>query len=364
LKIAFWHFYTFRLRRGIENLTISLANALTDKGEDVSIIAANPTLEPLTKPNTKVKIHTFPTGPYLSHSVIVPFYVNHFLKYKYDAVVVFFADFGEAAAWKILKNFQELPLNLYLCYPYSSTKHRYDSFMRLDWHRKAKHVLADAKWIADEAQIVFNRPVATVPFGVDVSRFKPDESLRRAMREKHRYTDKDIVLLNVSSLEPRKGTERTISAISRLKPDYPKLRFFILGKGSEEPLLKKKVQDLGLNDNVVFGGETSELEAYYNMADIFVMLSEDEGNSMACHEAMSCGLPVCVSKTPGFTDYVPSDAGVFADINNQGSIDAVLKKLLNDAPLRKQMGEKGAAYSRLNLSWSKAAERFLDEIKK
>ena len=42
MKICFWHFYTFRIRRGIETLVVSLSNALAKKGEDVSIARVNP----------------------------------------------------------------------------------------------------------------------------------------------------------------------------------------------------------------------------------------------------------------------------------------------------------------------------------
>src|SRR5438876_78704 len=118
MKIAFWHFYTFRMLRGIETLVVSLANALVRQKAEVSLITARPTVRPLVTPHPSVKVYAYPTGPYFEHRAIVPFYVYHFLRHRYDHVVVFFADFGEAAAWRIFKRVVDLPLTLYLCYPY------------------------------------------------------------------------------------------------------------------------------------------------------------------------------------------------------------------------------------------------------
>src|SRR5678815_5341639 len=97
--------------------------------------------------------------------------------------------------------------------------------------------------------------------------------------------------------------------MSRLRSRFPQLRYFILGQGEEKCELEKLVKELGLNDVVLFAGTTSELENAYNMADILVMLTDDEGNSIACHEAMSSGLPVLVSDTGGFIESVPPNAG-------------------------------------------------------
>lgn len=359
MKIALWHFHTFRLRRGIETLIISLANTLAGKGHDVSIIAANPTLEPLVKPSAAVKVYTYPTLKYYEHLTIVPFYAAHFLKHTYDHVFTFFADFGEAATWKILQRLKPMPLSLYLCYPYSNVPHRYQSFLKLGWHQKAKHIIADAQWIADEAKETFKRPVSVVPVGVDTSRFIPDSNLRQAFRKKYGYKDQDVVLLNVAALERRKGAWRVLEAMGRLKTSYPFLKYFILGRGEDEAYLKQMVTKLKLEDRVIFGGTTTGLEAYYNMADIFVMLPDAEGNSIAYHEAMSCGLPFVVSDTEGFRETAPQDAGIFVNPNRIQTLDQAIEKFSRDKNARVQAGQKGRFHIENQATWSYCANQLL-----
>jgi glycosyltransferase involved in cell wall biosynthesis len=363
MKIALWHFYTFRMLRGIETLVVSLANALVRQKAEVSLITARPTVDPLVSPDPLVNIYAYPTGRYFEHRTIVPFYAYHFLRHKYDHIVAFFADFGEGPAWRIVSQFADLPLSLYLCYPYSSVPHRYRSFLRWGWDQKAKHVLADAGWIAREADELFHRPVPVVPVGTYPERFRPDAALRGALRKRLGFADSDVVLLNVSSLERRKGTWRVLQAMGRLRHAFPNLRYFILGQGEHEPELRKTVNALGLNGTVTFGGVTRELEAYYNMADIFVMLPDAEGNSVACHEAMSCALPVVASNNGGFVESVPHEAGFLVDPNQPERIDEALARLVRDASLRAAMGHAGRNHILANYTWDHIAERFLAILK-
>jgi glycosyltransferase involved in cell wall biosynthesis len=362
VRIAFWHFHTFRLLRGIETLIVGLSNALVERGVDVSIVTAKATTLSLTAPDSRVKIYAYPTPRYYSHQFIVPFYVNHFLLHGYDHVIAFFADFGEGSSLRILNTLRRIPLTLYLCYPYSAAPHRYLSFRKQNWQSKARNIFADAVWIAEEAEQFFGRSVPVVPVGTDPARFVPNSDTRRRWREQWGFTDSDVVLLNVSSLERRKGIHRVIQTMSRLRGRFPQLRYVVLGEGEEKPELVKLAGELGLNEVVMFAGTTSELQAAYNMADVFVMLTDDEGNSVACHEAMSSGLPVVVSDTGGFIESVPSTAGFRVNPDDPNEIDDALSRLITDPLLRQRLGQAGRTHILRDYSWDKTAEKFLKEL--
>jgi glycosyltransferase involved in cell wall biosynthesis len=362
VKIAFWHFHTFRLLRGIESLIVGLSNALVNRGVDVSIVTAGATTPSLTAPDSRVKIYAYPTPRYYSHQFIVPFYVNHFLLHGYDHVVAFFADFGEGSALRIINTFRHLPLTLYLCYPYSAAPHRYYSFRNQNWELKARNIFADAVWIAEEAERFFGRSVAVVPVGTDPDRFVPNSDMRRQSRKHWGFSDSEVVLLNVSSLERRKGIHRVVQTMSRLRRRFPQLRYFVLGEGEEKPELVKLVDELSLNEVVMFAGTTSELEAAYNMADVLLMLPNDEGNSVACHEAMSTGLPVVVSDTGGFIESVPAMAGFRVNPDDPSEIDDALSRLITDPLLRQTMGQAGRSHIQHDYSWDRTAEKFLKEL--
>lgn len=359
MRVAFWHFYTFRLLRGIETLVLSLSNALVRKGVDVSIVTAAQTVEPLVRPDPAVKVFAYPTFRYYEHLSIALPYVVHFLRHRYDHVIVFFADFGEGTAWRLLRHLKQIPLTLYLCYTYSGAAHRYRSFLKLGWNRTAEFILADAEWIAREAEPLLGRRVEPLPVGTDPERFRPDSDLRAEARRRWGLNERDVVMLNVSALERGKGTWRGVEAMARLQHRFPELRFFICGQGEEEAPLRSRVRELGLDKRVTFCGTTKRLEVFYNLADLFLMLADQEANSLACLEAMSSGLPVVVSRRGGFTESVPFGAGRLIDPDQREEIDAALGELISDSSLRRRSGEIGRSHVERHHSWDRIAERLV-----
>ena len=62
---------------------------------DVTILTARQSQEPLVKPDVQVTVRELPASRYFGSLVIAPFYTFELLRGRYDAVVTFFADFGE-----------------------------------------------------------------------------------------------------------------------------------------------------------------------------------------------------------------------------------------------------------------------------
>jgi len=229
MKIAFLHFWTFRMRRGVETMVVSLANELAAFGNDVSIVTASPTLEPLVPPSERVHVKAYPTYRYFESLTIVPLYAFDLLRSKYDVVVVFFADFGEGLAWKLASPFFSSRLVLYLTFPVESAAHRYSAYKRWGVDRKAVQILADAEYTAEEGRKFLERLVNVLPSGTDPQRFKQDENKRACLRKGLGFQEDDVVLLNVAALEERKGIWRVIEALTELSTHCSKIRYLILG---------------------------------------------------------------------------------------------------------------------------------------
>ena len=359
MRIAFVHFYTFRLLRGIETLVLSLANELVVKGVDVAVLAACPRLRPLIPPDPRVRVYAFPTLRYYEAATIVPFYVVNLLSRNYDIVNIFFADFGEGPAIRATRRFKDYKLNLYLCYPYDSVPHRYLGFAHYGLGELADRLIADSEFVAEGARHFFGRPVDVVPVGTDPTRFRPDPTLRAEMRARLGIAEDEVVLLNVSALEERKGTWRVIQALPEIRKHCPRMRYVILGEGSHKSVLERMVRELGLMDCVLFAGTTPDLVPWYNLADIFVMLPEAEANSIACHEAMACGLPVVVANTGGFGEVVTEEAGRLVDIHNREIIASIIVELAAVPEQRHRMGLEGRHIVQERLSWERIAERLI-----
>lgn len=357
MRIAFVHFYTLRLRRGIETLVLSLANALVTKGHDVSILTASRTVSPLVIPLPSVHVHEFPTFKYKEELTIVPFYIQHLLQYDYDAIVIFFADFGEAVALNFVRRWKKLNLNLYLCYPYSAAPHRYDSFNRSGLAEHAHRICADSSFVAAEAQSFFGRDVPVIPAGTDPVRFCPDPAKRSAFRKELGIGEDQVVLLNVSSLEERKGVHRVLRVLTRLQSVISGLRYLILGEGPMRGQLEEMAAKADGRAGVIFGGVTSDLVPFYNAADIFVMWSEHEANSVACLEAMACGLPVIATAGGGFLEVVDAESGILVTRGDEAAFEQAVLCLARDAERRTKMGKVARTNVIARYSWEHIADR-------
>ncbi len=155
--------------------------------------------------------------------------------------------------------------------------------------------------------------------GVDLTLFRPVE--RDTVRQSLGMTR--FTLLSVGLLEPRKGHNLVIEALTRL----PEIDLRIAGTGPDRQKLEKLAQNLGVADRVRFLGSLAqdELRQYYGAADALVLASSREGWANVLLESMACGTPVIASNVWGTPEVVASpDAGVLmAERTAQGVANAV-----------------------------------------
>ncbi len=139
--------------------------------------------------------------------------------------------------------------------------------------------------------------------GIDTSKFifNPDPGY---LRNELGIGQSDLILLSVGELISRKNHETVIEAIAQLNDTH--IHYVIAGDGELKEYLKKKTQDLGLQ-NIHLLGYRNDINKLCNSADIFIMPSFQEGLSVALMEAMACGLPVIASKIRGNVDLIPDD---------------------------------------------------------
>jgi glycosyltransferase involved in cell wall biosynthesis len=362
LNIAFVHFWTLRLPRGVETLTLSLANALARQGHSVSILCARRMREPLVAPLPQVRVQEFPTFRYFEAATIVPFYAQALLRGRYDVVVTFFADFGEGRAFQWVAPFIKFKHVLYLTFPVESAPHRYDAYKKFGWDKRADVLLADAAYTARTGAEFFGRPVQVLPSGTDPARFMPDAKKRAEGRARFGFGADQVVLLNVAALEKRKGAWRVIEALPQLRAQCPNVRYLVMGGGPELEPLQARAEALGVSDVVVFGGTTNDLLPIYNAADIFVLLSDAEAGSIAVLEAMACGLPVVASASGGFDEVVTLETGCLVERDDGATVTGALGALAAAPEQRTEMGRAGRQRILKRFSWGSIAADFVQSV--
>jgi glycosyltransferase involved in cell wall biosynthesis len=207
---------------------------------------------------------------------------------------------------------------------------------------RAGHLLAASQAAADEFVAHYGveaERVTVVPLGTDLSRFEPRnaEGLRARLGLK-RYR----VLLYVGFCTPRKGLDYLAQAMNLLPPD---VRLLLVGRW-EESYRPKFYRALGTaSDRVVELGYVSdeELPEYYALSDLFVFPTLLEGFGLPLVEAMACGTPV-VTTSAGSCAEVTGPGGRIVPARDPMALADAIDELLEDADLRRRLGEEGRAW--------------------
>jgi glycosyltransferase involved in cell wall biosynthesis len=160
-----------------------------------------------------------------------------------------------------------------------------------------------------------------------------------------------LVIGTVGQLTARKGVLHLLQALARLKSEGLLVSCLILGEGPQRDELEAETKRLGLIDQVSFVGFQSQPLAWVQVMDVCVLCSSKEGLPRVVLEAMLAAKPVVGSDVTGTRELIVNEeTGLLYAFGDVPALTAALRRLLNDASLRTEMGAAGrrrveAAYS-------------------
>ena len=147
-----------------------------------------------------------------------------------------------------------------------------------------------------------------------------------------------VRLLTVGRLTYQKAYDIAIDAMKMIKDRGYKVRWYILGEGSERPALEKKVKELGLEKEFLMPGAASNPFPYYKQADIYVHATRFEGKSIAIQEAQTLGCAIVASDCNGNREQIIQDEdGLLCQLDPESIAEAVIS-LAEDKEKRIRLG--------------------------
>ena len=186
-----------------------------------------------------------------------------------------------------------------------------------------------------------------IPYPVDTRVYRratPDEKTR--LRTRLGLNDRDVQVLFVGGLTPRKGVHWLIEAFAGLPselsaglvlvgPDYKYDPEYSRG-------LRSAVTEAGLGERVTFvTGVADNVEEYMRACDVFVLPSVREGLPISILEAMSCSLPIVASNIPEIARSQVSNGeeGYLFRVGEVGELTSALRRLVENSGERVAMGD-------------------------
>ncbi len=213
--------------------------------------------------------------------------------------------------------------------------------------------------------------------GVNHKVFKYHPQL--SSRKKLQLPQSKKIILFVGRIDPIKGIDLLIKAVSDLTKKYPdfenKFRVLLIGgdiksrnfwRNQEVIKIKNLISSRKLDCCVKFLGSKAHnlLPNYYCASDVVVMPSLYESFGLVVLEAMACRSAVIASKVGGLKYLIKSGFnGRLFENGNISQFAKILWELVNDERSRSSLGKNAVATSQ-KYCWSEQAKKILGVYKK
>lgn len=231
--------------------------------------------------------------------------------------------------------------------------------------KKAEKMIAITHFAKEEVQKHYkniNKDKISVVYN-GFNDFSKEEIINENVNKKILNLKSKDYILTVSTISPRKNIDGLIKAFNAIKEEVD-CNLVIAGKkGWLYESVFQLVEDLNIQDRVIFTGGVNddELKYLYKNAACFVYPSFYEGFGLPPLEAMSFGTPCVVSNVTSIPEVV-GNAGLCINPYSVSDLSDKIKTVINDEGVRQNLIQLG--YERINLfSWEKCAEGTIEVYK-
>ncbi len=251
-------------------------------------------------------------------------------------------------------------------------------------------------------QLGHNESSEYIPHAVNADIFKPwteAEILAKRAETLKSKKDKFVVYYNSRNAR-RKMTSDVIKVFKYFIDEVGDNAFLLMHcdpRDKEGANLLEVARMLGVrNDQLAFSNARlpdEDIAAMYNIADVTMNISNNEGFGLSCLESLSCGTPVIVNKTGGLQDQAADDEGnefgvvvtpstrsltgsqqipyIFDDRCSDEDLVAALKKIYEmSRKERRELGLKAREWTEKRFSmkgmvnsWDKACTKYITQFK-
>lgn len=139
-------------------------------------------------------------------------------------------------------------------------------------------------------------PISVVPSGISLEQHHQRLTAEQRLEKRRALgiRDDQQVLLNLGRLGTEKNLGELMELFAQAQKSNDKMVFLIVGDGPAREDLEKQARELGVADHVIFTGMVapSEVQNYYQLADVFVSASTSETQGLTYIEAAANGLPL------------------------------------------------------------------------
>ena len=201
---------------------------------------------------------------------------------------------------------------------------------------KSDIVTSVSQSLKDDTYKLFNikKEIHVIPNFIELDKIRNESQIschRSVMAKKE-----ERIVTHISNFRKVKRIPDIIKIFYKIQEKIP-AKLMMVGDGTEKVKAEQLCKELGIEEKVIFFGNSSEIDQILSYSDLFLLPSETESFGLAALEAMAWSVPVISSNSGGLPE-VNFD-GISGYLSNVGDVDSMasnaLKILTDDATLAK-----------------------------
>ena len=147
----------------------------------------------------------------------------------------------------------------------------------------------------------------------------------------------EVKLLSIGRFSEAKNYDNVPDICRRMVKEGVDVKWFIIGYGGDEQLIRRKIEEAGMQEHVIILGKRSNPYPYIKACDIYVQPSRYEGKSVTVREAQMLCKPVVVTNYPTASSQIKSGIdGVIVPMDNDGCARG-LAEVITDKALQERI---------------------------
>jgi len=173
---------------------------------------------------------------------------------------------------------------------------------------------------------IYSSKIHEIPNGVDVNRFRPLSGQEKKSLRKKMGIDDIFTIIFTGGFSNRKHPYLIVKAFEKYY-NTSQIQLLLIGPDRDFGEERHRIQNIlsAKNvQNVKLLPFTNNIKEYYQISDIFVLPSSEEGLSNSMLEAQACGLPAVVTKISGSEDLIDEQFnGTFVTHDEKSIINGI-----------------------------------------
>jgi len=147
------------------------------------------------------------------------------------------------------------------------------------------------------------------------------------------------VVTHISNFRKVKRIPDVIKIFYKIQQQIP-AKLMMVGDGPEKEKAERMCYELGIQDKVIFFGNSNEIDRILSYSDLFLLPSETESFGLAALEAMALSVPVISSNSGGLPEVnFDGISGYLSDVGDVEEMAENALKILKDKAILNQFKE-------------------------